>query len=79
MAMAEERHAAVWCKVLGKIVEVTLVRSHAGQMREPGVPEGWTVAECLDKDTDCYGRDCPFTTDGGEWPLSEPDLEVGQG
>ena len=65
------QRATLWCKMLGKLVEASLVRARTGQAAIPGVPEGWGVAECLDKDVECFGRGCPFTTDGGEVPFGE--------
>ena len=74
----EGQRVALWCKVLGKLVEVVLVRGRTVQPAVPGVSEGWRVMECLDKDTACFGKGCPFTTDGGETPFGEvgelPDL-----
>ena len=65
------QRATLWCKMLGKLVEASLVRARTGQAAIPGAPEGWGVAECLDKDVECFGRGCLFTTDGGESPFGE--------
>jgi len=73
----KEQRVTLWCKVLGRLVEAVLVESRASPTI-PGVPEGWTVRECLDKDEGCFGKGCPFTMDGGETPFGEvgelPDL-----
>ena len=61
----------LWCKILGKLVEVTLVTGRTGRSAVPGVPDGWRVAECLDKDVECFGKGCPFTTDGMDSPFGE--------
>jgi hypothetical protein len=71
----EEQRVALWCKVLGKLVEASLRRGRTGEPAVPGVPDGWRVAACLDKDTECFGRGCPFTTDGGESPFGEVEGE----
>jgi len=71
----ETHRSTLWCKVVGKLVGVVLMRNpHA----EPasGLPDGWEVANCLGKDTDCYGRACPFTLEEDvredvEWPFGE--------
>ena len=73
----ETQRVTLWCKVLGRLVEVVLVRDpHASPM--PGAPAGWRVQDCLDRDADCFGKGCPFTMDGGEVPFGEvgelPDL-----
>ncbi len=74
----QEQRVTLWCKVLGRLVEVVIARNHHAQPPVPGVPEGWKVTECLEKDTPCFGKGCPFTTDGGESPFGEagelPDL-----
>ncbi len=67
----EEQRVTLWCKVLGKLVEASLVRSRIAQQAILGVPEGWRVADCLDKDVECFGKGCPFTTDGGDSPFGE--------
>ena len=74
----QEQRVTLWCKVLGKLVEVSLMRT--GQVRHaiPGVSEGWGVADCLDKDVECFGKGCPFTTDGGEVPFGEIGEMSGQ-
>jgi len=64
------QHATLWCKVLGRVVEGILVEANQAPPT-PGVPGGWRVAECLDKDAGCFGKGCPFTTDGGELPFGE--------
>ena len=68
----DEQRVTLWCRVLGKQVETVLVRSPSTQPPIPGVPVGWTVRDCLDKDVECFGKGCPFTTDGGEVPFGEP-------
>ena len=33
-------------------------------------PDGsWKIVNCLDKDLDCFGKECVFTMDGGHWPF----------
>ena len=33
-------------------------------------PDGaWQIVNCLDKDVDCFGKECAFTMDGGHWPF----------
>lgn len=66
----DARRVTLWCKVLGKLVEAVIVR-HPNARPVPGVPEGWLVKECLDRDTECFGKGCPFTTDGGDSPFGE--------
>lgn len=75
--MVEQKQSTLWCKVLGKYVGVTLMKTGQKADLSLGVPEGWAVRECLDKDTECFGKECPFTMDGGEWPFGEPEEEVG--
>ncbi len=67
----DARRVTVWCKVLGKLVEVQIAHDAAGVRAVPGVPPGWSVCACLDKDVECFGTGCPFTTDGGECPFGE--------
>lgn len=67
----EEPRVTLWCKVLGKLVEVVIVKGRAAQPTAPGLPEGWKVSECVDKDVECFGRGCPFTTDGGDSPFGD--------
>ena len=77
----ETQRTTLWCRVLGKLVGVVLIRTpHATP--KPGVPDGWEVEGCLDKDTSCYGRACPFTLEEDvredvDWPFgtSEDILE----
>lgn len=71
--MVEQGPLTLWCKVLGKQVKVTLAETGRKTDPAPGLPEGWAVQECLDKDTECFGKDCPFTTDGGQWPFGESE------
>ncbi|MBI2885145.1 MAG: hypothetical protein HYY15_03115 [Candidatus Omnitrophica bacterium] len=34
-------------------------------------PDGaWKIVNCLDKDLDCFGKECAFTMDGGCWPFA---------
>jgi len=67
----QEQRVTLWCKMLGKLVEVSLIRTIQAHHAIPEVPEGWQVADCLDKDVKCYGKGCPFTTDGGDSPFGE--------
>lgn len=67
--MTQEQRVVLRCKVFNRPVEVCLLRCEFQGPTQPGLPEGWKVKECLEKDTDCYGRDCPFTMDGGNWPF----------
>ena len=30
----------------------------------------WRIVNCLDKDQPCFGTNCVFTTDCGEWPFA---------
>lgn len=73
-----ERTAVLWCKVLGRLVEVTLTPAAPGAAASPGVPDGWRVSECRDRGQECYGHDCPFTSDTPSSPFGEvgelPDL-----
>jgi hypothetical protein len=69
----ESRRSALWCKVLGKDVMTILQPAGRGREQWPGVPAGWTVKECLDKDVECFGKGCPFTMDGGESPFGRPE------
>ena len=66
----EEQRATLWCKLLGKVVEVVMVQEHSTSP-SPGVPPGWRVRECLDKDVECFGKGCRFTTDAADSPFGE--------
>ena len=69
--MAHPR-ATLWCKLTGRLVEVTLEPARPGSAGAPGVPAGWQVSACIDRTTACYGTGCPMTTDGGDCPFGEP-------
>lgn len=66
----DTEHARLWCALLGQRVEVTLRRAPRAQTI-PGVPQGWTVETCLDRDTACYGTGCPLTTDAAGSPFGD--------
>ena len=48
------------CPFLSKEVWAILTKNDAKQ---------WRIVNCLDKDEECYGEPCAFTTDGGRWPF----------
>lgn len=50
------------CPFLNKDVWAILTKDAAGQ---------WRIVNCLDKDEECFGEPCAFTTDGGEWPFRD--------
>jgi hypothetical protein len=29
----------------------------------------WRIVNCLDKDRQCFQKNCVFTQDGGHWPF----------
>lgn len=74
----QAQRVALWCKLMGKRVEVVLGREpHVA--RRPGVPEGWRAEHCLGRDTACYDKGCPFTVeedvqDSMRWPFSTSSL-----
>lgn len=78
--MMHQSRATLWCKLLGRLVEVELKPS-AQASAAPGVPAGCLVYSCLDRAVECYGTGCPFTTDSedtpfgavGELPESPPE------
>ena len=67
----ETPRTTLWCKLLGRLVEVELAQDRTAGPCGPGIPEGWRVRACLEKDTVCYGTGCPFTTDSLESPFGE--------
>lgn len=69
--MTETRRATVWCTILGRLVEVAIVRDPSSRIAVPRVPEGWRVVECLERDVACFGKGCPFTTDEAGSPFGE--------
>lgn len=58
----ETQRTKLWCTVLGKSVAVMLVENPRASPA-PGIPEGWEAQQCLDKNTICYGKPCPFTVE----------------
>ena len=56
---AEFRYKPKFCTLLGKYVWAIVTRQTDGT---------WRIVNCLDKDEACFGLDCRFTTDHGEWP-----------
>ena len=34
----------------------------------------WRIVNCLDKDHDCTGYPCAFTTDIGDWPFDRAEI-----
>ena len=67
----ERQCMTLWCKLLGTLVEAVLVRDDAAGAAVPGVPSGWKAVDCLGRDAGCFGKGCPFTTDGGDSPFGE--------
>lgn len=70
----ETQRTSLWCRLLSKRVEVVLDKDPRAVHR-PGIPQGWEVASCLGRDTDCYNKGCPFTVeedvqDSMRWPFS---------
>lgn len=71
----ETQQVTLWCKLLGKRVEVVLTREpHATQ--RPSIPEGWEAEHCLGRNAECYDTGCPFTLeedvqDSVKWPFSQ--------
>ena len=68
--MMDEQRVTLWCKLFGKLVEAVIVQGHSASP-SPGVPPGWRVRECLDKDVECFGKGCRFTTDAVDSPFGE--------
>ena len=58
----EFRYQPRHCALLGKVVWAILTKQEDG---------GWRIVNCLDKDAACFGLNCAFTTDQGEWPYRE--------
>ena len=68
-AKVEFRYEPKLCKFLGKHVWAILTQQ----------PDGtWRVVNCLDKDEACFGLECAFTTDNGEWPYETSTTERSQ-
>ena len=59
----EFRYEPKCCKFLGKHVWAILTQQGEGT---------WRIVNCLDKDELCFGLECAFTTDNGEWPYKAP-------
>ena len=59
----EFRYQPRHCALLGKVVWAILTKQEDG---------GWRIVNCLDKDAACFGLNCAFTTDQGEWPYRAP-------
>ena len=66
-----EQPRTLWCKLLGRLVEVSVRPGRAQTAPVPGLPHGLEVVEGVDKDQPCFGTGCPFTTDGGDCPFGE--------
>lgn len=68
------KYLSVSCPFLKKEVWAILTQEAA---------VGWRIVNCLDKDRPCFGQDCAFTKDNGQWPfefLTVPsDYEQGNG
>jgi hypothetical protein len=61
----------LWCKLLGRLVTVAVKPAQTKAAPVPGLPQGFDVAACADKDHVCFGTGCPLTTDGGGCPFGE--------
>lgn len=55
----EFRYKPKFCTLLGKYVWAIMTQQSDGT---------WRIVNCLDKDETCFGLECAFTTDHGEWP-----------
>jgi hypothetical protein len=64
-------HTVLWCKLLGRLVTVTVRPVQARAAPVPGLPKGLEVAACEDKDHACFGTGCPLTTDAGGSPFGQ--------
>lgn len=62
----EREQARLWCRLLGKAVDVVLTRNAQTSPRA-GIEPGWDVAACLGRDTECYSTGCPFTVEEDIW------------
>ncbi len=67
----EPLRTTLWCKLLGRLVKVSVKPGRARTAPVPGLPNGLQVVECVDKDQTCFWTGCPFTTDGGDCPFGE--------
>ena len=63
----EFRYEPKFCKLLGK---------HVWAIRTQQADGSWKIVNCLDKDETCFGLDCAFTTDNGEWPYKASDDDL---
>ncbi len=71
MAHGASTDHTLWCKLLGQLVEVAVRPVQTKVALVPGLPNGFEVAGCIDKDQACFGTGCPFTTDGGDCPFGQ--------
>ncbi len=69
--MSDENRHSMMCDVCSRMVRVvTCPGSKANTFR---------VVDCLDRNEDCYTRECAFTTDGADVPVEELKPFVGDG
>ena len=57
----EFRYEPKQCRFLRQVVWAIVTQQPEGSRR---------IVNCLDKDEACFGLNCAFTTDGGEWPYN---------
>lgn len=62
----EFRYQPKYCAFLRKVVWAILT---------PQADGTWRIVNCLDKDEPCFGLDCAFTADQGEWPYKASPAE----
>ena len=46
------------------------LKQHVWAIRTKQADGAWRIVNCLDKDEPCFGLECAFTTDHGEWPYA---------
>lgn len=62
----EFKYQPIRCALLNKQVWAILTKQPNGS---------WRIVNCLDKDEACFGLNCAFTTDDGDWPYPTPAAE----
>jgi hypothetical protein len=60
------KYLARYCPFLSREVWAILTKQAEGT---------WRIVNCLDKDRVCFGHNCAFTTDGGEWPFGQARIQ----